>query len=99
MKKISDLLILEKKALAIKHSDEQFDLEEIVGKTIVERRRIKNPQEYNPENEVLNPEFFNVLIFHDNTFLLTEMIGDGECAVLHAYLYDGHTTYYSTQLF
>ena len=77
----------------------QFSLEDFVGKTIESHRRIKNPRKYNPQTESPNPEYFDVLVFSDKTFLLTKMWGDGECAHLNAYYFNGNRTLYSDSLF
>ena len=73
-------------------NESSFSLTDIVGKTIIESRKIKNPGRD-------NPEFLNVMLFSDDTFLVTELIGDGENSTLHAYFYDGQKTRYSDRLF
>ena len=76
-----------------------FFLGDLVGKTIEEYRKIKNPKKYDQNLESPNPEYFNVLIFSDRTFLATENWGDGECEHLNCYYHNGKKTLYSDQLF
>jgi hypothetical protein len=82
-----------------KQFESQFSLEDFTGKTIVEHRKIKNPKPYDPEVASPNPENFDVLVFSDNTFLVTECWGDGECGHLNYYYYNGNKTLYSDRLF
>jgi hypothetical protein len=78
------------------HSD--FVLDDIVGKTISEHRQIKLPKRYNHKTKnierPLNPEY-DVLIFSDNTFLLTELGRQKEEVYLNYFFYDGQKTSYS----
>ena len=76
-----------------------FTLEALLGKTVTEYRQIKNPREFNPECEGPNPEYFDALIFSDETFLLTEAWGDGECSHLDSYYFDGRRVLFSKDLF
>lgn len=100
MGELTDAYILMKKGEARPvESGSQFSLADLVGKGIDEHRQIRNPREYDPETSSPNPEFFDVFIFSDETFLLTENRGDGECTTLHSFFYNGNRTLYSDSLF
>ena len=100
MTDLSDAYILEKMQEAKKTEFEpQFSLQHLVGKTISEHRQIKNPREYDHTRESPNPENFDILIFSDRTFLVTEKWGDGGCGHLNYYYHNGQKTLYSDQLF
>lgn len=100
MTELTETYILERKNEAVESEFEpKFSLEDLVGKTISEHRKIKNPKEYDPEKESPNPEYFDVLVFSDGTFLLTENWGDCECGHLKYYYFNGRKTLYSDQLF
>jgi hypothetical protein len=92
---LTDAFILEQKKVTRSH----FVLDDLIGKTIRDHRLIKNPRKCNPEKESPNPEYFDVLVFNDNTFLMTECWGDGECGHLRYYFYNGQKTSYSDRLF
>ncbi len=97
---LDDEFVIEKIGEAEKTEFEpQFTLTDLIGKTILGYRQIKNPKDYDPEGFGPNPEYFDVLSFTDGTFLLSENWGDGECAHLNFYYYDGDNTKYSDQLF
>jgi hypothetical protein len=86
--------------LAKRGSHSDFVLDDIVGKTIQEHRQIKLPKRYNYKTKKIErpPEYFDVLIFSDNTFLLTELGRDKEEAYLNYFFYDGEKTSYSYRL-
>ena len=50
----------------------QFNLNDLVEKTISVHRRIKNPRQFNSEWTSPNPEFYDVLEFSDGAILLSE---------------------------
>ena len=77
----------------------EFTLADLVGKTLVSGRLIKNPRSYDPECESPNPEYFTVIELTGNSVLLTEMWGDMECGHLEAYLFDGKRVLHSDSLF
>ena len=97
---LDDEFILEKMRGAEKTEFEpQFTLTDLLGKTIIGYKQIKNSKDYDPEVESPNPEYFDVLSFTDGTFLLSENWGDGECDHLRFYYYDGNSTKYLDELF
>ena len=71
----------------------QFTLDILVGKTILEHRKVRNPKKEN------NPMYFDVVVFTDETFLLTRCWGDGECEHIYSYYYNGEKTKFSDGLF
>lgn len=77
-----------------------FTLENLVGKTISNHKKIKNPKPYNPKIESPNPEYFNVLEFSDGSILLFKAWGDTECVHLSSYLYESRDKkiYYNDNL-
>ncbi len=79
--------------------DSQFDLGDLVGKTIINSRKVENPRQYNPEVENPNPRYFDVLEFKDGSILLFEKWGDMECSHLNSYFYNGQEVLYSDRLF
>ena len=100
MADLSNEYILERMLEAKKTEFEpQFSLLDLVGKTIREHRQIRNPREYDPTRESPNPKNFDLLIFSDETFLITENWGDGECGHLNYYYHNDQKTFYSDQLF
>lgn len=100
MTELTDDYILNRMEEAVKKEFEpQFSLQDLVGKTIQSHRQIRNPRKYDPTRENPNPEYFDVLLFSDGTFLTTENFGDGECGHLNYFYYDGQKTRYSDQLF
>ncbi|MEK6914513.1 MAG: hypothetical protein AABW83_02575 [Nanoarchaeota archaeon] len=100
---ISDDFILMKKSevskLPLFKSFRQFDLSDLIGEMIVQTREIKNPKEYNPEVESPNPEYFKVLIFKSDNFLIFEEEGWQDGTTLHSYFYDGKSVRYNNDLF
>jgi len=77
----------------------EFSLEQLVGKTIKEHLKVGNPRPYNPHQQSPNPEYFDVLLFSDDTFMLSYCVGDGECAHTHFYYFDGKEICKSSTLF
>jgi hypothetical protein len=77
----------------------EFSLEQLVGKTIECRLKVGNPRPYNPAQSSPNPEFFDVLLFSDNTFMFSYSVGDGECQHTHFYYFDGKKLRKSSTLF
>ncbi|MDP1688640.1 MAG: hypothetical protein Q8L47_00730 [bacterium] len=77
----------------------RFTLDDLVGKTIVEHRKVRNLDEYNPDFTSPNPEFFNLLFFQDNSFLLTESVGMSDWTELRCYYFDGKEVKYTDELF
>ena len=100
MTDLTDDYILDMMREAVKTEFEpQFSLHYLVGKTIQAYRQVKNPKEYDTTRENPNPEYFDVLVFFDTTFLAAENWGDGECGHVNYYYHDGQRTLYSDQLF
>lgn len=77
----------------------QFNLDDLLGERILQTRKIKNLDKYNPEVESPNPEYFNVLIFESGNFLILEEEGWQDGTTLHSYFYDGKSVRYSDRLF
>ena len=79
----------------------EFTLKDVFvkGKTSSGWRRIKNPKQYNPLIESPNPGYFEVIEFNDDTILLTESWGDGECGHLNAYYFNGKKVLFTPYLF
>ena len=46
-----------------------------------------------------SPEHLDIIIFLDDTFLATELRGNGECGHLGCYYFNGRKTLYSDRLF
>ena len=100
MTKISDGFVLERMDQARRTQYEpQFSLGDLVGKTVESTRKIKNPEKYNPQTSSPNPEYFDLVLFSDDTFLLSRNWGDCECAHVEFYYFDGSRTLYSDSLF
>ena len=99
MVELSDESILDKISRRSRETKPEFSLDDLVGKTISSRRKIKNPRDYDPEVTSPNPEYFNVLEFSDGTFLLTENWGDGDCEHIDFFYFNGQKTLYSSALF
>ncbi len=76
----------------------KFTLSDLVGKTIVEHRKIRNKDKYNPDFTSPNPDFFNLLLFQDS-FLMTEGVGMNDWTELRCYYFDGKEVKYSDELF
>ncbi len=72
--------------------DPQFDLDDLVGKTITGHRIIENPKLYFPKGLSLDPapEDFDVLEFGDGSLMLTEVWDFKSSSHLFAYYYNGH---------
>jgi hypothetical protein len=77
----------------------EFSLDDLIGKTIQEHRQIKNPRNHALERIVPNPEYFEVLVFSDYTFMLSCSIGDGGGTHTHFYYFDGKNIRKSSDLF
>ena len=77
----------------------QFSLDDLVGKTIQKHRKIKNPEKVDRTVTQPNPEYFNVLIFSDATFLLTAGVGYQAGTELRSYYFNGKEVRYSNELF
>jgi hypothetical protein len=77
----------------------EFSLDDLIGKTIQEHRQIKNPRNHALERIVPNPEYFEVLVFSDYTFMLSCSIGDGGGTHTHFYYFDGRKVCKSSALF
>ena len=78
-----------------KETQSQFTLEYLTGKTIQEVRKIKN----NTKTRRYSSEKLDVLIFTDETFLVNEHWGDGECGHIDSYFYNGKKVLFSPRLF
>ena len=96
--KLSDEFILEKMNEANITDKPQFTLHNIIGWRAIEYRKIKNPKEYDLERKGPNPEYFKVMIYENDFFLLTERQGMQDEVVYHSYLYNGSETLYSNEL-
>jgi hypothetical protein len=72
-----------------------FSLDNLVGKTILEHRKIKNMRKIRKYSS----DYLDALIFSDKTFLVNEQWGDCECAHIDSYYFDGKNTRYSSELF
>ena len=77
----------------------EFSLDDLIGKTIQEHRQIKNPRNHARERIVPNPEYFDVLVFSDYTFLFSCSISDCECTQTHFYYFDGKNIRKASDLF
>ena len=80
----------------------EFFLSDLVGKTIIAHKRIKNPRLYNSEVQSPNPRYFDVLELSDKrntSLLLFEYWGDGACGHLNSYYFDGKRVRFSDDLF
>ena len=99
MAELTNDYILDRMREAEREFNPQFSLQDLVGKTFEAYRQIRNPREYDPTRESPDPEYFDVLLFSDGTFLVTENWSDGECSHLDYFYYDGQKTLYSDQLF
>lgn len=77
----------------------QFTFKDLTGKRIAQYKKIKNTLPYNPTVESPNPEFFQVLIFDDDSAILYEKWGDGESPHLNSYLYEKGNIKFSDCLF
>ena len=65
--------------------DSEFTLEDLVGKTIMNYRKIVNPRPYNPEFESPNPKYFGVIEFSDGSILLNETISWNDGSHINSY--------------
>ena len=100
MTELTDKYILDRMQKARKiEFKPQFSLHDLVGKTIQEYRKIRNPRKWDLKRETPNPEYFDALIFLDRTFLVIENYGDCECQNLNYFYHNGKKTLYSDQLF
>ena len=77
----------------------QFDTSDLVGKTIAGIRYIASQFPYHPEVECRNPEYFQILLFTDNTALLFENWANPNENHLNAYYFDGKEVLFSDELF
>jgi hypothetical protein len=77
----------------------RFSQRDLVGKTIEEYVIVGNPRPVHTSRESPNPDFFEVQVFNDGTFLLANSWRDEEYKHTDFYYHDGKILHYSNNLF
>ncbi len=70
--------------------ENSFTLKDLIGKTIIDYRKIRKPAG--------NPNVYGVLLFSDRSMLLTEVWGRGGSAEYYSYFYNGKKVLFSDTL-
>jgi hypothetical protein len=76
-----------------------FSIDDLVGKTITGIMKIINSIPYNSNFTTANPDFFKVMIFSDNSYLLHMDIGRNDGSTLHSFLVEKENVRYSRRLY
>jgi len=71
----------------------KFTLDNLIGKTIDDIKSIKNPLPYDPKVTSPNPEYFNVLMFSDESYLLFMSVGWHDFTTVNAFLVEDNIQY------
>jgi len=77
----------------------KLTLDDLVGKSVKEHRRIENVDQYNPDGCSPNPKYLHAMLYDDGSLVVVEEIGLHDDHEQHWYYVKEHTYKHSDRLF